>query len=1557
MFKFVYFLFLLILPLYAYVPSKGSFSYQILSPSSLIGTAYYQFSLFTPGFINATNPEGSITTRITIPHPLDNNNDGCAYPTRNMTDGSSYEGTAILLIRAGRCTSQQKLKYWVASKPAFLIIYDNSKPSVSFTTQNLLPFYDLIRPNLGIVNEVEGVGVIGIGNSDGATFFNYITANPSIPITIQIQGTGYLQNTDRYVLQKLIETMSFPVQDATSIATAGYGANRAWNMYELNRTDLDPCLSPIAGVCCENGHISALRFFGLNIGGVLPPEIGLLQHLKFLELSNTFITSLGSGFCSLTSLEILRITASKSLTVLPNCFNNMPNLRRIDLATTSISVFPPSLLQAGVNWLYVQNNLITYMPPQLSTLTGITYLDLSYNLISQPFISVSGWNKLIWYNIGNNYFSGSIPVGTFDNMPSLVWCSMSTNRLTGAMPNFAGTINLINIDISNNAFSGMFPTTWSSFVSLIQIQASNNQITSPAIGINPSIFQIPTLQYCILSGNNLINNFIGGDIIGFVITLVFTGTTSKVQTLDISYNQLYGTMSTAQALAQLPSLSILKLNNNNLTGAIASDLFAKGIPNIDLSNNQLSGNIPTSSTSNPASTSKTLYLNGNPNLILPNFPTWITQSTTQLVAQIGATYICPKLESNIAGFQFTLDAVAYSYKGCSCVQGYYASPNVPYCNLILASAVVNLNNTYTFDNLQTVIQIATTSINSLSLTDAIYDNQRYIPGINTYWSIDASKDGLNAVATVILLFLNLDTFQNLGNEIIVYSGDFNLKGTQVFNIRGDQTSTLSEASQTYGNYNFSKTYFNNTGLFIVQILNDKSEVQFISADTKGKHFIVEYYGSTECPTGYYQNIGECIAIPFCTINDYSYYTEINPSSESTTLVYYKSSINPCISTTENSVSLPNDVSVPYNYLTLQNSQTKSYLVFAILGIIMISLFYIKIIVSSNGFIRYKVQTDKLSVFKEFISFDSELKHYFSSWPIWRISGNQIFPFFSIGILLSFILIIYNSTLNDLNNYNCKVRLALLIFSYAGIQYSLFISNLNSIKQQSGLLYSQGEWKKYLLHILGLLFCIILVFFLILISLDTGSFLYYNNISVSEYTNFDFPICDFGVHNPNTTKILLLLIILNLSIISVYNVCTLLFRYFTFYNLSLLNTKIIESKISRFKVQTLSLLLSSGISCLLYLILFIYSYYGTNNLEMLKTGNILLLLNGYLSFIFLIFPSTYLYVKQEYKKNTKVQGQLQNNYTEQSSEKSKGSSNISTQNSVSWSITYGTDTEVIKWTPFDKLKINSNINNLASALNNPIAKTQILKYTQKSYESENILFLDEMRRYVKNFNYATILKDQGAVARNNTKNEVAIKMDPIAREITTFNIKNIMIHARYIYNEYIREQSNLQINISSTQRKKIEDNLCNLQQLVLEHCCISKHQLLKIHKTTNTQSIIPLNFNESVTALNPWYSNTEYNLNSMFDNETDQKRFENPDVPNQIQISAYCIFEEAMEEVLKLLQTNTWNKFQSSEYAGKTNDLIMLCSKVKEIDNDIIESLTLQLQLQKKVIDKKNKNIV
>ncbi|KAI7743210.1 hypothetical protein M8C21_020566, partial [Ambrosia artemisiifolia] len=281
-------------------------------------------------------------------------------------------------------------------------------------------------------------------------------------------------------------------------------------------------------------QVATLSLQGNQLSGEIPSVIGLMQALAVLDLScNNLSGQIPPIIGNLTYTEKLYLHNNKLTGSIPPELGNMSKLHYLELN---------------------DNQLTGHIPPELGKLTDLFDLNVAGNKLEGHIPdNLSSCTNLNSLNVHGNKLKGTIPA-QLQRLESMTYLNLSSNNLAGPIPIEISRIgNLDTLDLSNNKISGPIPSPLGDLEHLLKLNLSRNEFT----GYLPAEF----------------------------------GNLRSVMDIDLSYNHLSGVL--PQELGQLQNLFTLKLESNNFTGGLTSLVNCLSLSVLNVSYNNLIGDIPT----------------------------------------------------------------------------------------------------------------------------------------------------------------------------------------------------------------------------------------------------------------------------------------------------------------------------------------------------------------------------------------------------------------------------------------------------------------------------------------------------------------------------------------------------------------------------------------------------------------------------------------------------------------------------------------------------------------------------------------------------------------------------------------------------------------------------------------------------------------------------------------------------------------------------------------------------------------------------------------------------
>ncbi|KAL2624350.1 hypothetical protein R1flu_008595 [Riccia fluitans] len=250
------------------------------------------------------------------------------------------------------------------------------------------------------------------------------------------------------------------------------------------------------------GECESVDLSGNDLQGGLLAMENWGQSLKWLDLSsNQFVGSLPTMLVNnLYRLTYLNLSHNGLTGVVPYEYGSSRSLQTIDLSFNLLEgEMPSKLFYASISDLLLSNNRLTgpIALPEVSTSSPGSNFTSSPSSSALNMAEIEPLLPLKVLDLSANNFSGRIPdsIATFANFRIL---NLSSNQLTGSLPEMSELIELQYLDISRNQLSGRLPNDLP--FSLRALNVSNNQFSGP-IPVNLTKFG----KLAFFPGNDLLS--------------------------------------------------------------------------------------------------------------------------------------------------------------------------------------------------------------------------------------------------------------------------------------------------------------------------------------------------------------------------------------------------------------------------------------------------------------------------------------------------------------------------------------------------------------------------------------------------------------------------------------------------------------------------------------------------------------------------------------------------------------------------------------------------------------------------------------------------------------------------------------------------------------------------------------------------------------------------------------------------------------------------------------------------------------------------------------------
>ncbi|KAI3958234.1 hypothetical protein MKW92_030160 [Papaver armeniacum] len=425
---------------------------------------------------------------------------------------------------------------------------------------------------------------------------SYANASGSIPDSIS--NAPLLVNLDAYIcgiegsLPSSIYNLSqLRSLDLSSNSITGYVHSSISNLTFLRTLDLsyNVLQGSIPKSICEMFSLQELRLSNNNITGFIPSCLTNLKNLtkfrvdgnsiegtvslisfinsslKVLDLSSNRLTVVIDRHFHLYSkfkLEVLNLQSCNLEGLFPTFFLcKLSNLKSLDLSHNHLTgVIPTCFSKLSFYTFDLSNNKLhgrLPLPPKALDTYSLSSFDVSYNNITGEISTDYGKRLSSFYsiNLASNKLSSSIPfsICSRDSKSNTEYINLSNNKFFGVIPTSIGySRNLLSLNLGNNNLTGNVPDELQRLKWLSYLQLNDNILDGTPLSFISKLQELQVL--------NLANNHFEGS-----IPSAF-GSSIQLSILSLRSNKFNGSI--PQEFSHLVKLQILDLSGNNLNGLI-----------------------------------------------------------------------------------------------------------------------------------------------------------------------------------------------------------------------------------------------------------------------------------------------------------------------------------------------------------------------------------------------------------------------------------------------------------------------------------------------------------------------------------------------------------------------------------------------------------------------------------------------------------------------------------------------------------------------------------------------------------------------------------------------------------------------------------------------------------------------------------------------------------------------------------------------------------------------------------------------------------------------------
>ncbi|ESQ30075.1 hypothetical protein EUTSA_v10011204mg [Eutrema salsugineum] len=296
-------------------------------------------------------------------------------------------------------------------------------------------------------------------------------------------------------------------------------SDRNWNFASGLANSTIICDCSINATC----HVTSVELKGFSLPGIFPPEFGNLTRLQEIDLSRNYLNGTIPTTLSRIPLAILSVIGNRLSGPIPPQLGAITTLIDLNLEDNFLTGPLPSNLgnlRSLQRLLLSANNFTGPIPESLSNLRNLTDFRIDGNSLSGKIPDFIGnWTLLDRLDLQGTSMEGPVPA-SISNLKNLT--ELRITDLDGPASTFPDLRNMTNMKrlvLRNCKIRGRIPDYISSMSGLKLLDLSSNMLTGPI----PDTFRSLDYDFMFLSNNSLT-----GQVPQFIL--------DSRERLDLSYN-------------------------------------------------------------------------------------------------------------------------------------------------------------------------------------------------------------------------------------------------------------------------------------------------------------------------------------------------------------------------------------------------------------------------------------------------------------------------------------------------------------------------------------------------------------------------------------------------------------------------------------------------------------------------------------------------------------------------------------------------------------------------------------------------------------------------------------------------------------------------------------------------------------------------------------------------------------------------------------------------------------------------------------------------------------